>query len=282
LAKSKALPEAPKQSMILRAGLSRTVTQRVITLTIERAKRAYSRFAEFDFEEGPVLAIYEDQGDLFFPHLPRWFVKTFPRQASLGEDQQWLETRLLNNPGNLLLVDLDVAVAPIEFAMQINGAGSHSPKQFAAYHSWYSRLAVERGATMWGYAYRQTQGRYCGAQQIPSSMNNKQCGFVVADDLGGSGKPKRPYLRNFFVISRDARGTWPAGNYLEDLGRSISEYAQGGIVGKCEAHRIRFADKRTTRHYNLVSEHATNLATLKARYGAELVNSFYREDCKCK
>jgi hypothetical protein len=151
-------------------------------------------------------------------------------EGTFGEDQNFHERGIVKNRGQIVIIDAsDFGTASIEYAGRVNGESQLDSQSFSAHFQMASKLAVERDAKIWGFQISQKEGPRVGIQRRNASLTTRW-----AEDAGFAMGCY--YIRNFIVVRPNAKGFWPALNYKEDLGRSVSE----GSTGRYEAILVRF------------------------------------------
>lgn len=244
--KSRRLPSYRPTSAVLRAGVERASTEALIKQAALLARAAYT-WSETKLQQR-VISVPELQMEKLKYHLRVHDMHGFyclprPDDGTFGEDQEFNERHLIENPGKIVLTDADFG-----FSIENPQASFKlTPLQWGAEFEDSVQLADYHGTKLSGCVYRQTQGYFVGRQNIAACVNNVEQGFrrsAANQDISGF------FFRNFFVLDREAKGTWSAAPLLEDLYRSLSEYAHDPeSLGRYYGTRVRFPDGRTNKDY---------------------------------
>jgi hypothetical protein len=252
MAKSKPLPSAELTSGIIRAGVRIPSEENLMrhARLISRAALYLSGTALVE----KVISVPEGQlsklqgllrhYDLFgFSCAPK------PDGLNLGDGQAYNERKLIENPGQILLVDADFG-----FCIE-NPRASYklTPEQFGAEFSDASQLAALNNVRLWGFCYRQTQGYYIGRQGMHTSVGDRVLDGFVRSRV--KGKLAGFFIRNLLVCHQKAKGNWGHAPLLEDLYRCLSEYTQNpASLGRYYGTRVRFPDERTNKNYHTLAD----------------------------
>lgn len=165
------------------------------------------------------LAKYDNKG---------WVLKARPDGKSFGEDFMFMEHKLIENPGYLIISDPDLMhTLPTN---RVPGAAKSTPEDFSANMAYALRGAKHFGITLFGFYQQYNGGAPCSGLGMETKWRK-----TAYHELN-----TEYYIRNLFVISKDAKGSWRPVNYLEDRGRSISEVANGGLVSLYTNYVLRY------------------------------------------
>ena len=268
---SKALPSAKQTSAVIRAGL-RVPSEEQMTRHARLIARAAYTWSETRLVER-VISVPADQLETLKYHLRSHQLYGFeclprPGGRTFGEDQEFNERSLIENPGQIAISDADFG-----FCIE-NPRASYKlmPSQFGAEFEDASRLARYNHVTLWGFCYRQSQGPFLGRQGMHTSVNTKMDGFVhstLGGDLQGF------FIRNLIICDNKAKGTWSACPLLEELYRCLSEYTYNPEgLGRYYGTRVRFPDDRTNREYHCHPDWLMGKKMLYRDFDSHLVDQF--------
>jgi len=271
---SKTLPSAKPTSAVIRAGV-RIPSDENITRHARLVARAAYTWSETRLVER-VISVPAEQLETLKSHLQPHRLYGFeclprPGGRTFGEDQEFNERSLIENPGQIAIADSDFG-----FCIE-NPRASYklTPLQFGAEFEDASKLARYNHVKLWGFCYRQTQGPFQGRQGMHSSVSDNACdGFtrsaaVIDKKLAGF------FIRNLIVCDERAKGTWSTCPLLEELYRCLSEYTHDAeSLGRYYGIRVRFPDERTNKEYHVHPDWRKGRAMIERDFDASIVNQF--------
>jgi hypothetical protein len=162
-----------------------------------------------------------------------------PDGKSFGEDWTYIEKELIGDAEFILISDADFLHAiPAD---RVNGVSLSTPQNFCAEVAYQLQGMKLFGITLSSPYLQNNVGARFEGMGMPRENKDK-----MFHKIGYDG-----YIRNLFIISKDAKGIWRPVNQLEDRGRSLSETANGGIVSLYTGAVIRYppTEKMEDRHY---------------------------------
>jgi hypothetical protein len=234
----------PKATVIIRTG------DRTLEGQFNRIKNLFSEFRNgfqrldyFVFATGldiqrRIICVPQSylQGCLDFVHEKGYDLLGFefmgrPEGKSFGEDYNYMEHHLIKNPEYLIITDDDM-IAPTR-SNHLPGMTKQSPNDFSAAVAYQLRGMRHFGITLSSIQHQNNLG--AEVEGLGMEARNRETGHHDID--------KNLYLRNFWVISKDAKGTWRPVNYLEDRGRCLSEIKNGGIISEFSGTAVRYPEK---------------------------------------
>lgn len=271
MAKSRKLPSAKPTSAVIRAGIKTTNDTNFVRHARLLSRAAYT-WSETNLLER-IISVPENQIDALKFHLRPHELCGFtclprPSGGSFGDDQEFNEKFLIENPGQIAISDADFG-----FCIENPRASFKlNPQQFGAEFEDASKLARFNHVVLWGFCYRQTQGPFIGRQGMHSSVGTSLDGFIRS---GGDYSLNAFFIRNLIVCDREAKGTWGGCPLLEELYRCLSEYQYNHCsLGRYYGTRVRFPDSRTNSDYHLLPDWRAGKQIIERDFPINLVNQF--------
>ena len=181
-----------------------------------------------------------------------------PYVLSFGEDYDFMESRFVENPGQLLISNNDLMYA--EAFDRVPGQTYFSITDFSAKFAHASQIVKKSNVQLWGIRQHiRFGGPHYGLASQPSA-SSRDNGYL---DVGLS------YIRNFIVIMKQignqAQGSWKPWNLLEDLSRTLSaHHLNPSAVAEYQGMMIRYEDATC---YQNKPEWQSNRLSLIAEYG---------------
>ncbi len=198
--------------------------------------------------------------DLFgFEFRPR------PRLLSYGEELEFVERELIENPGYIILADhgllhfVDMADVP--------GQEHLSDNAVTAKTAFALRIAKKLGVVF--MCVRHQLGVGSDVKGMPPQSEAAETGYVRLDPPTGN-------MQQLFILGHKAKAHWRPWNFLEDRAKAEDEKRVSGAdaVALFEGMSVRFGESKLVRDRYTGAEWERNARILNKEYGINFKKEF--------
>ena len=185
------------------------------------------------------------------------------KRQSFGEEMEFMERRLLENPGYIAICDnglnqfLAMDDHPGQEILSTNTVTSHI--------AFMLRIAKKLGITMICVRHQKSDGSQ--VKGLPPQPSSAATGYVNTN-------PSMKDMQQLFFFSAAAKSKWRPWNYLEDRARAYDERRDGGRIGLYEGMTVRFGETQLVEARYSGPEWNRNARALKEEYGITFKKRF--------